>query len=232
MTTAITAFDFENTPVRAFERGDGSIWFIAADVCRALDIKNTSQSVASLDDDEKGICSTYTLGGDQGVLMISEGGLYTLILRSRQATTPGTLPHRFRRWVTGEVLPAIRRAGRYEAAPAAAPGLPARDWPPHELHAKTRAVEVYRHTHGLRAARWLSAELGLPQPPADLLAPLDAPPPPPAPFGDHLSQLQRRDDRGRVYWPGANRWIENPDAEGWVWDHAAGRWTLPAEPRS
>lgn len=163
--TALTAFDFEDTPVRAFEREDGIICFIAVDSCRALEIRNTSQAVAALDADEKGICSTYTLGGDQGLLFITEGGLYTLILRSRQATTPGTRPHRFRKWVTGEVLPAIRRTGRY-AAPAPASAEPFDAWPVHELRAKIQLVEMYRRNHGLKAARWMSREAGFPEPPA------------------------------------------------------------------
>ena len=116
--SALTAFDFEQTPVRVFEREDGSVWFVAADVCRALGIKNNRDALEKLDDDEKGVGLSDTLGGSQEMNIISEGGLYTLVLRSRQATTPGTVPHRFRKWVTGEVIPQIRRTGRYEAPEA------------------------------------------------------------------------------------------------------------------
>jgi prophage antirepressor-like protein len=62
------------------------------------------------------MCSTDTPGGPQEVVIVSESGLYTLILRSRTATTPGTVQHRFRRWVTSEVLPAIRKTGTYVGA--------------------------------------------------------------------------------------------------------------------
>ena len=78
---------------------------MATDVCRAIGIKQATRAVESLDDDEKGMSSTHTPGGFRSLLIVSEGGLYTLILRSRAATTPGTVQHRFRKWVTSEVLP-------------------------------------------------------------------------------------------------------------------------------
>lgn len=92
---------------------DGEPWFVAADVCAAINIVNSRDAVARLDDDEKGVGSTDTPGGIQEVTIISEPGLYTLILRCRDAVKPGTVAHRFRKWVTGEVLPAIRKTGRY-----------------------------------------------------------------------------------------------------------------------
>lgn len=67
----------------------------------------------ALDDDEKGVHSMHTPGGQQDFTIISESGLYTLILRCRDAVTPGTIPYRFRKWVTSEVLPQIRKTGRY-----------------------------------------------------------------------------------------------------------------------
>lgn len=160
--TALTAFDFEDTPVRAFEREDGTIWFVAADVCAALALKNPTMAVAALDDDER---AKLNLGRQGETNIISEGGLYTLVLRSRQATTPGTLPHRFRKWVTAEVLPAIRRTGRYD------PALPAearayQEWSIEELRAKVALVTMYRRSYGNKASRWMAAELGFPKPPA------------------------------------------------------------------
>lgn len=107
---------FEGHPVRIFVR-DGEPWFAAADVCRALKLTNSRMALKALDDDEKGVSSTDTLGGPQSVAIISRPGLDTLVLRCRDAIKPGTLPHRFRRWVTHEVLPSIRRTGMY-AAPA------------------------------------------------------------------------------------------------------------------
>lgn len=88
---------------------DGEPWFVAADVCRALKISNSRDAVARLDDDEKGIGSTDTLGGKQGMQIINEPGLYTLVLGSRKPEAKT-----FKRWVTHEVLPAIRKTGGYK----------------------------------------------------------------------------------------------------------------------
>ncbi|EJK0229583.1 Bro-N domain-containing protein [Salmonella enterica] len=123
MSTQIkpSVFNFESEcPVRAIII-DGTPWFVALDVCRAIGIANHRDAVRKLDDDEKGVGSIDTLGGEQETTIISESGLYTLILRCRDAVTPGTIPYRFRKWVTGEVLPQIRRTGRYvreELSPA------------------------------------------------------------------------------------------------------------------
>ncbi|EMJ3371274.1 hypothetical protein ACCF55_000025 [Shigella dysenteriae] len=106
-------FKFESSaPVRMFNI-DGNPWFAASDVCKALGLTNSRMSLKALDDDEKGVSSTYTVKGSQTVNVINESGLYTLILRCRDAVTPGTIPYRFRKWVTGEVLPQIRRTGSY-----------------------------------------------------------------------------------------------------------------------
>lgn len=102
-------FTFNDShPIRIVAR-DGAPWFVAPDVCAALGLQNTAQAVAVLDADEKGVCLTYTPGGKQRTTLVSEGGLYTLILRSRAATTPGTAAHRFRKWVTAELLPSVRK---------------------------------------------------------------------------------------------------------------------------
>lgn len=110
--TKIIPFDFENHSIRASVI-NGEPWFVASDICRALKLSNTSESLRNLDEDEKGISSTDTPSGAQEMLVISESGLFTLILRCRDAVKPGTNPHRFRKWVTAEVLPAIRKHGSY-----------------------------------------------------------------------------------------------------------------------
>jgi prophage antirepressor-like protein len=117
MTQAVQCFGFEDHLLRVLDK-EGSPWFFAKDPCNILGIKNTRDAVEKLDNDEKGVALTDTLGGEQEVLIVSESGLYTLILRSRAATTPGSPAHRFRKWVTAEVLPAIRRSGSYSTAPA------------------------------------------------------------------------------------------------------------------
>lgn len=119
--TPDAVFKFEAaTPVRMFNI-DGNPWFAASDICKALGLTNSRMSLKALDDDEKGVSSTYTPGGSQTVNVINESGLYTLVLRCRDAVTPGIIPYRFRKWVTSEVLPQIRRTGRYvreELSPA------------------------------------------------------------------------------------------------------------------
>lgn len=87
---------------------DGEPWFVAADVCRALEIGNPSMAVERLDDDEKGISTIDTLGGKQRMTIINEPGLYSLVLSSRKPEAKA-----FRRWVTHEVIPAIRKYGGY-----------------------------------------------------------------------------------------------------------------------
>jgi prophage antirepressor-like protein len=87
---------------------DGEPWFVAKDVCNALRIEQTGRALEKLDEDEKGVNPIHTLGGVQKMWIVSESGLYALILRSNKAEA-----RVFRRWVTGEVLPEIRRTGRY-----------------------------------------------------------------------------------------------------------------------
>ena len=87
---------------------DGAPWFVAADVCRALEIGNPSMTVERLDDDEKGISTIDTLGGKQRMTIINEPGLYSLVLSSRKPEAKA-----FRRWITHEVIPAIRKYGGY-----------------------------------------------------------------------------------------------------------------------
>lgn len=121
-TKSTSVFSFESqADIRAIII-DGAPWFIALDVCHALGIANNRDALLKLDDDEKNtVALTDGKRGNPNTLIISESGLYTLILRCRDAVTPGTIPYRFRKWVTGEVLPQIRRTGRYvreELSPA------------------------------------------------------------------------------------------------------------------
>lgn len=106
--------------VRAVVDDAGAPWFVAADVCAALGYSHTPHAMRMLDDDEKGVRIVDTLGGEQSLSVINESGLYSLILGSRK---PEAKP--FKKWVTAEVLPALRRAGSY-TMPAAdtLPALP------------------------------------------------------------------------------------------------------------
>ncbi|WKS81893.1 BRO-N domain-containing protein [Edwardsiella tarda] len=108
----ISVIKFEGKNVRIVSIY-GEPWFIAKDVCGALELSNHSMAIAALDDDEKGVSLTYTLGGNQRMRTVSESGFYKLIARSRKASTPGTFAHRFTNWVFREVIPSIRKTGSY-----------------------------------------------------------------------------------------------------------------------
>lgn len=89
---------------------DGEPWFVASDVCAALGISRTDDGVSRLDDDEKDTGSIRTLGGQQDMTIVNESGLYSLILGSRKPEAK-----RFKKWITAEVLPSIRKTGTYSA---------------------------------------------------------------------------------------------------------------------
>ncbi|MEK4894210.1 phage antirepressor [Bacillus sp. FSL M7-0996] len=93
--------------VRTVVQGEDA-WFVAKDVCDILEIKNPSSSISLLDGDEKGLHTMDTLGGTQQLQTINESGLYSLILRSRKPQAKA-----FKKWVTSEVLPSIRKHGAY-----------------------------------------------------------------------------------------------------------------------
>jgi len=88
---------------------------VAADVCRALEIGDTHKAVERLDDDEKGRSLIPTLGGEQELLIVNEPGLYTLVLGSRKSEARA-----FKRWITHEVIPAVRKHGGYLTPPTIA----------------------------------------------------------------------------------------------------------------
>ena len=100
---------YKDTPVRIIEK-DGEPWFVAKDVCNVLELANPRSSMALLDEDERGVHSMDTPSAKQEMAIISEAGLYSLILRSRKPEAKA-----FKRWVTHEVLPSIRKTGAYLA---------------------------------------------------------------------------------------------------------------------
>lgn len=103
----VTNWTFGETEVRTIER-DGEPWWVLSDVCKVLELNSPHKVADRLEEDEKGRNLIPTLGGEQEMTIISESGLYSVILRSDkpQAKT-------FRKWVTGEVLPTIRKHGAY-----------------------------------------------------------------------------------------------------------------------
>ncbi len=108
--TELVPFHYDQHQIRTINR-DGEPWFVAADVCRVLDIAQTARAVEGLDDDE--VTTTHVtdaLGRQQQTYIVNEPGLYSLILRSRKPEAKA-----FKRWITHEVIPTIRRTGRYDA---------------------------------------------------------------------------------------------------------------------
>ncbi len=113
----IVAFDFESHDVRVVIGQDGEPRFVAADLLSTLNLDR--KALERLDDDEKGVSSIHTPGGQQEMTVVNESGLFNLVLGSRKPEAK-----RFKRWVTHEVLPSIRKTGSY-AMPGAIAALPA-----------------------------------------------------------------------------------------------------------
>lgn len=121
--SSLQLFVFEGHDVRVAGSAF-SPWWVASDVCKVLEQPNTSQVLERLDEDEKGIQIVDTLGGQQNMLCINESGLYSLILTSRKPQA-----RQFKKWITSEVIPSIRRTGGYSsgASYVPTPGLEP-DW--------------------------------------------------------------------------------------------------------
>ena len=160
---ALIPFAFEEQLVRAVWRGDEP-WFVGKDVCACLGLKNHNDALGALDQDEKGVANTDPLdpGGEQVMVVISEPGVYRLVFRSRKPEA-----ERFKRWLAHEVLPSLRKTGRFGVdAPAAPSPCDIRQEPLlHKLHILREA----RAIHGRAVAALLWRRLGLPE----------VPPPPP-----------------------------------------------------
>ncbi len=133
----IQIFNYNSSEVRTIQK-DGEPWFVLKDVCSILGIGNSRMAADRLDPDEKGVSQIDTLGGKQEMTIINESGLYNVILRSDK---PEAKP--FRKWVTSEVLPAIRKHGGYIAGQS--------DMSAEELMAK--ALMVAQKTLAERDAR-------------------------------------------------------------------------------
>lgn len=133
----LQVFTYSGNEVRTVKK-NGEPWFVLKDVCAILSIGNVADVCARLDTDEKGVGQIDTLGGRQNMNIINESGLYNVILRSDK---PEAKP--FRKWVTSEVLPSIRRTGGYIAGQE--------NLTPEELMAK--ALMVAQKTLAEREAR-------------------------------------------------------------------------------
>ena len=105
MSTEIQRFYFNSAALRTLTDEAGEPWFVAKDVCDILEISNPSDALKRLDDDER---SRFNLGRQGETNIVNEAGLYVLVLGSRKPEA-----HEFKRWVTHEVLPQIRKTGGY-----------------------------------------------------------------------------------------------------------------------
>lgn len=103
----VRVWNYESSEVRTVQV-NGEPWFVLADVCKVLEISNSRNISSRLEPDEKGVTLVDTLGGTQQMTIINESGLYAVVLRSDK---PQAKP--FRKWVTSEVLPSIRKHGSY-----------------------------------------------------------------------------------------------------------------------
>lgn len=105
----LQVFSFESNSVRALER-DGQAWFVAKDAAKTLGYKNPRDAISKhVDEEDKEVAKCDTLGGRQDIAIINESGLYSLVLSSKLPSAK-----KFKRWVTSEVLPALRKTGQYQ----------------------------------------------------------------------------------------------------------------------
>ena len=104
---SLELFHFKGKQVRTIQL-DGEPWFVAADVCDVLGLNNPSQALSYLDRDERRLITNEAWRTNGNMAIVSEPGLYSLVLRSRRPEAKG-----FRRWIAHEVIPALRQSGEY-----------------------------------------------------------------------------------------------------------------------
>lgn len=107
MMLNLQTFTYGENAIRVIDL-EGEPWWVLADVCRVLELTTPARVAERLEDDEKGMSLIHTPGGPQNMTVINEPGLYSVILRSDKPQARD-----FKRWVTHEVLPAIRKTGQY-----------------------------------------------------------------------------------------------------------------------
>lgn len=107
MSNQLQIFNYQSKQVRTVTK-DGEPWFVAKDICDILELGNSRMALERLDNDEKGVSLIDTPGGTQSIQVVNEPGLYVLILGSRKKEAKA-----FKRWITHEVIPSIRKHGAY-----------------------------------------------------------------------------------------------------------------------
>ncbi|QUS57381.1 Bro-N domain-containing protein [Pseudovibrio brasiliensis] len=156
--SALTIFDFEDHSLRTLSV-EGLFWFIAKDVCTVLDIKNSRDAVAKLDSDDVRVVSTDTNAGKRQTTAVNESGLYSLIFNSRKPAAK-----KFKKWVTAEVLPALRQSGTYSMGPTPQKQEDAKQvLLVNEMNARANLLKEARYIYGREAAMALWDRLGLPE---------------------------------------------------------------------
>jgi len=113
---------------------DGEIWFLAKDVCDILELQNVAMSLERLDEDEKIMQKVNVSGKNRDTWFINESGLYSLIMTSNKPEAK-----KFKKWVTGEVLPSIRKTGSYTV-----PQVKEQNYPMELAAVKAQAIELYK----------------------------------------------------------------------------------------
>jgi prophage antirepressor-like protein len=136
INSSLIPFDFEGRQLRVFTDEQGSPWFVAVDVCNVLGIGNTSDALGRLDEDEKTLVS---IEGGPDLNLVNEPGLYGLVLGSRKPEAKG-----FKRWITHEVLPAIRKTGSYSVPKESDRGKVSRTHRRPSLSLIRRALEPFK----------------------------------------------------------------------------------------
>lgn len=112
MNNSVQSFNFNQNQIQVINK-DGEAWFIASEIAAMFGYRDAANLTRILDDDEKGTHNVSTLGGKQDVSVINESGFYHAAFKSRKAEVKP-----FRKWVTSEVLPAIRKTGGYQISDA------------------------------------------------------------------------------------------------------------------
>ena len=151
--TKLAVFSFGNHEIRTITDEHGEVWFVANDLCAALELENPRDALAKhVDEEDVAKRDTLTPGGLQKLNHVNESGLYALIFGSRKESAK-----RFKRWVTSEVLPSIRKDGYYAAKPPAQERIPTNnlhrtqwyDCPPRSIEEDIRKVEALAQFAGL-----------------------------------------------------------------------------------
>lgn len=220
MTSELTVYesgDFGS--IRAFEE-DGQVWFVASDVAKTLGYREAEKMTRSLEEDEKDTRTVGTPGGNQEMTVVNEPGLYHAILMRKAACVKDPYARgnveRFQRWVTHEVLPAIRRTGSY-GNPLYAPTFEERM----ALALRDAADVLARREARIRAleesneAMRPMAELG------EAVSSSDA--------TISMGELARLLRRNGCAWAGRNRLFARMREDGYLMGRSSGAWNQPKQ---